>query len=222
MKSIVIPAAGALLLAAFLAGQENTGKTKEARANEFPARNSLGDWPPSTLGEPVTFTGLLVDGGCRDRSQANLTSAPLPLANAAETEAELAAGNAQRGETGFAGNGTEPHSAGITAFGIHVDPETLAREQAGALEHQAPDLLSRQPDESCGITAETQGFALLLDNGRLLNLDGGGATLAWQTVQSTDAGKAMMSGKGAGIKLRVVITGQVDASQLNVKSLSLR
>jgi hypothetical protein len=172
---------------------------------------------------PMVFTGTLVDAGCRDRSQGNLVSPPIPFSQVAPSEPpeEQAFENAQRAKTGFAGHGVEPQPPGITAFGITIDKQTLDQQQADALPHQTPDLYTRQPDSSCAITGDTGAFALLTDKGQLLNLDSGGNTWAWQAMQSSDAGRATLNGTGFGFKPRVVVKGETSADTLVVESLSL-
>src|SRR3954454_22764673 len=49
---------------------------------------------------------------------------------------------------------------------------------ADAMAHQTPDVVTRQPDRSCAVNGATRGFALLMPDGRLLNLDEGGNTMA--------------------------------------------
>ena len=54
--------------------------------------------------------------------------------------------------------------------------------------HQNPDLRTRQQDPNCAVSGSTVSFAILLDDGRLLNLDEGGNTLVGQAVHATRPG----------------------------------
>jgi hypothetical protein len=180
----------------------------------------VGAAPPSG---PVALSGTLVDAGCTDRSQANLMSPPIHwnVGAPAETPQEEAYGTTSRAKTGFASRDVELASPPISAWGITVDKQTLAQEQADVLDHQVRDLFTRQPDDSCAITGDTKAFALLTDKGRLLNLDEGGNTWAWQAIQSTDAGRALLNGNGSGFKPHAVVKGEIWADQLIVQALSL-
>ena len=135
-----------------------------------------------------------MDAGCRDRSQGNLLSPPIGINQDAPSEPakQAAAQDAARAGIGFATGKAEPHAAGTSASGITVDQQTLEREQADVLMHQMRDLNSRQPDMACGVTGDTKAFAVLTNSGRLLDLDDGGNTWAWQAVQSTDAGRQLL------------------------------
>jgi hypothetical protein len=172
---------------------------------------------------PVEISGILVDAGCSDRSQENLLRAPaqMNLQAPAVTSEEAQALNEQRSKTGFAGKDVQPQPPGIQAHGITIDKETLDQEQADVLQHQVRDLYSRQPDDSCGITGDTKEFALLTDQGRLLNLDQGGNSWAWQAVQSSDEGRALLNGTGSPFKPRVTIKGEIWTDQLVVEHLTL-
>lgn len=191
-----------------------------------PVNNSLflgpgASGPPTG---PIEISGILVDAGCRDRSQENLVRTPPPTNFTAPAEtSELAqAMNERRTQTGFAaGKDVQPQPPGVQAFGITVDKQTLDQEQADVLQHQVQDLYSRQPDDSCGITGDTKAFALLTDQGRLLDLDQGGNTWAWQAVQSSDAGHALLNGTGSSFKPRVTVKGEIWTDQLVVDHLTL-
>jgi hypothetical protein len=200
------------------AAYRNTYGTVAPR--DAPLNGGVGAPPPS---DTMVLEGTLVDAGCQNRSQENLLSPPMVsnLEMPAEPPQEEAFENTQRAQYGFAGKDVQPQPPGITAFGITVDKQTLDQEQSDALPHQVRDLYSRQPDTSCAITGDTRAFALLMDKGRLLNLDGGGNTWAWQAVQSTDAGRALLNGMGSSFKPRVVIKGRIWADELLVQSLSL-
>jgi hypothetical protein len=221
MKTRLLTAGGIAVLALFTmaAAYQNTyGTDQPANGNLYLGPRSSG--PPTG---PVELSGILVDAGCSDRSQENLVRKPAPLnfAAPAEPSEEAQAMNEQRTKTGFAGKDVQPQPPGIQAFGITVDKQTLDQEQADVLQHQVQDLYSRQPDNSCGVTADTTDFALLTDQGRLLNLDQGGNTWAGQAVQSTDEGRALLNGMGAAFKPRVTIKGDIWADTLVVEHLTL-
>ena len=110
----------------------------------------------------------------------------------------------------------------VSVNGITVDPKTLAAERHDVLEHQVPDLRSRQMDPTCAITGATHSFALVLtDNGRMLNLDDGGNTFANEAVQGSPDGRTMMSGNGGGFKPAAVVKGNIHADRVVVQSLKL-
>lgn len=203
--------------------RDNDGKVRVADPLQTLNKGRLGSQPSMPPG-PLTLNGILVDGSCADRSQSNLMRAPVPLAQKGpvETPQEARTENAARAETGFATATGQPHSPAVSASGITVDAQTLAREQAEALAQQVPDLTTRQMDMSCAITGRTAAFAFLMDNGRLLNLDGAGNTWAAQVVQSSTEGQAMLNGKGPGVKPRVTIKGTIWGDQVLVESLNLR
>jgi hypothetical protein len=219
MKSRLATVAGigvVLFLTVAAAYQQNYGLSSPY---DSPVRSG-GAPPPSG---PVVLTGTLVDAGCQNRSAENLASAPMQLnvTQPAEPAEEEAFEKTQRTQLPFAGQNVLPESATTTASGITVDKATLDAERADVVSHQVPDLYSRQPDDSCAITGDTKAFALLLSNGRLLNLDEGGNTWAFQAVQSTDAGRAVLSGTGSPFKPRATVKGEIWADQLLVESLSL-
>jgi hypothetical protein len=141
------------------------------------------------------FSGILVDASCDDRSALNLQQQPAPPTLAV---------------TPSVPNG---------APGVKVDPKTLQRERADAMAQQTPDVVNRQPDRSCSVNGSTKGFALLLPNGRLLNFDEGGNTLAMQGLQGTPDGRAMLNGTTGGIKPQVTLTGRVQGDRLIVDKI---
>ena len=182
-------------------------------------RGRVGVAPPSG---PLVLAGILVDAGCHDRSSQNLLRTPTPF-NAlapAEPPQEQASANSARAKEGFASR-EAPQSQAVTASGITVDKQTLETEQADVLPHQGKDLYTRQPDSSCAITGDTKAFALLTDDGRLLDLNEGGNTFAWQAVQSSTAGRGVLNGAGSPFKPRAVVRGEIRGDQLIVSSLSL-
>ena len=90
---------------------------------------------------------------------------------------------------------------------------------ADAVAHQPPDVVTRQPDRSCAISGATRGFALLMPDGRLLNLDEGGNTMAIQGIQSTAAGRAMLNGTGGAVKPLATLRGRVQGDRLIVEKI---
>ena len=223
MKWCIVILAIAGLVGIILAQDRvNNGKVEVADQRQTLDRGRLGTQESMPYG-PLTLNGTLLDGNCRDRSQANLTRPPIPVTQQPPVETPELAGveNAARAKTGFATANQQPNTGGISAHGITVDPQTLAQEQADALEHQVPDLTTRQEDLTCAVNARTSNFAFLMDNGRLLNLNSGGDAWAWQAVQSSSAGKEMLSGEGPGVKPRVTIKGVILGDQLRVDSLTV-
>ena len=165
--------------------------------------------------EAITLNGILIDAGCRDRTALNLARAPISLDQSLSPESLVAIAAGSK-------NGTaETQTGAITAKGITVDAATLAGEREDVMQTHFADMISRRRDPSCGITAETRGFALLTANGLLLNLNQGGNTYAWQAVQSSDAGRAMINGKGPAVKPRAMLKGKIQADRLIVESLNL-
>lgn len=126
-----------------------------------------------------TMTGILLDAGCRDRSAINLQKTPESVRTA--TPANMGPADRAASDRRLTGD---------------------------ALEHQVPDLFSRQPDPTCAITGATRAFALLLNNGKLLDLDEGGNTLATEAVIDTPRGQDMMNGRAYGFKPKVTIRGR--------------
>jgi hypothetical protein len=104
----------------------------------------------------------------------------------------------------------------VSAAGVTVDADTLQKERSDIMAHQVPDLRMRQPDATCAITGGTRSFAVLMDNGRLLNLDEGGNTLATQSLLADPEGRALYNGTGPAVKPRVVIQGRIHGDKLIV------
>jgi hypothetical protein len=217
MKKIAI-AAGVLLLMTATAIYHQYHGGSALKGSPF----TYGKLPAVLAGTKATVAGMLVDAGCGDRSQNNLLSPPIGTDQEAPPEPvkEASAQDAARAGIGFATGTAEPHAVATSASGITVDQQTLEREQADVLMHQVRDLYSRQPDMTCGVTGDTKAFALLTESGRLLDLDEGGNTWASQTVQSTDAGRRLLNGKGPAIKPRVTVTGRIFGDRLVVESLA--
>ncbi len=195
MKTLVRTAA-TLALAAFLAAAQNANEDRDRGATP------LYTGPAPT----VTLYGTLVDAGCRNRTALNMSLPSLPFAVAApaQTPADLQSGSQMRAAQGYA-NATQPaqqQNPPISASGINVDPKTLAAERSDVLEHQVPDLHSRQMDPTCAITGATHAFSIVLKEGRMLNLDDGGNTYATVAIQGSAAGRAMLNGNGGGLEAR--------------------
>jgi hypothetical protein len=136
------------------------------------------------------MNGILIDAGCRDRSAVNLRQPPERIV------------------------GKVPLQPPVSASGITVDAKTAHAERADILLHQVPDLATRQYDPTCAITAGTRAYAVLLDNGKLFDLDEGGNTLATEAIYATDQGRALWNGAAYGVKPRVKIRGRIVAGRV--------
>src|SRR5580698_10057472 len=173
----------------------------------------------------VTLYGTLVDAGCRNRTALNLAQTPETFAAAApaQTAAEAQSGSQLRTAQGYQNPGapSQQPTTQRSANGITVDPKTLAAERSDVLEHQVQDLRSRQMDPTCAITGATHSFSLVLNNGRMLNLDDGGNTFANEAVQGSPDGRTMMSGNGGGFKPGAVVKGNIHADRVVVQTLKL-
>jgi hypothetical protein len=182
------------------------GQTRTADETQTLARGRIGT-QDAVPNQPLTLHGLLVEADCRDRSTRNLRQPPQnpEIAGAPESAAAGAAQSA---------NGRSSH-------GVSVDSSTLDAERSDAMQHQVPDLRARQRDTTCAITGTTRLFALLMDNGRLLNLDEGGNTKAIQAVQANPAGRKMLNGMGPAIKPKVTITGRIHGDRAVVDRLKI-
>jgi hypothetical protein len=156
----------------------------------------------------ATVHGILIDGGCRDRDSMNLGLPPEDLQQAAPAQPAGASQN------------NPPVAGAVSAKGISVDSTTIDAERAGVMEAHVPGMFERQTDPTCAVTGNTTNFAVLSDNGRLLDLDQGGNTLALIAVQSTSAGRAMLNGQGPGLKPRVTVQGQLRGDRLVAKDVS--
>jgi hypothetical protein len=202
-----------------MAQSSGTSKQNEVRTRgETPLEAG-----PSPL---VTLYGTLVDASCRDRTALNLAQKPESFNAAAppQTAQQAQTGASQRAQQGYANpqNPAQQPNASVSASGINVDAKTLQAERSDVLEHQVPDLRSRQMDPTCAVTGYTHAFAVLLNNGRLVRLDEGGNTFATEAVQGHPAGREMMSGAGGGLKPNVVIKGRIHADQVIVETLKLQ
>jgi len=214
MKTLV-RTAFALALAAFLASAQNPNEDRDRGAT-----------PLYTGPAPiVTLYGTLVDAGCRNRTALNMSlpSVPFSAAAPAQSPAAVQAGAQMRSAQGYQ-NPAQPanqQNPPISAYGVNVDSKTLAAERSDVLEHQVPDLHSRQMDPTCAITGATHAFSIVLKDGRMLNLDDGGNTYATVAIQGSAAGRAMLKGDGGGLKPAVVIKGRMRADKVVVQSLKL-
>ena len=111
------------------------------------------------------------------------------------------------------------NASAVSSHGIAIDAKTLAAERADSLRHQVPDLITRQADPTCAITGGTSGYAVRLDDGRILNLDEGGNTLATESVLASRNGRAMLNGAAYGFKPRVTIVGHIRGDHLIVAQI---
>jgi len=178
-------------------------------------------WQASVPNQPLILTGTLVDAGCEDRSELNLTKRPesVTAAAPAETAREKSTESARRAEVGYAQPGGTRTNTEIASHGIAIDEQTVQSERADIMPHQVPDMRSRMDDPTCAITGATRGYALLLDDGRLLNLNEGGNTMADEGVQNSAAGRAMLNGSGPGVKPRVTLKGWVEGPRVVVEQI---
>jgi len=153
---------------------------------------------------PVTLHGMLVDASCLNRTNSNLARLPAAMPNLLPPKSVTQA----------------PSTGNSTAEGITVDAATLARERADIMAHQVPDILSRQDNPTCAITASTKEYGLVLPGGRFLDLDYGGDTLANELVFASPQGQGMLNGTGSGVKLPVIVTGRVFGDKFVVEQLT--
>ena len=177
--------------------QQTTRKAAQTR------RNNEIDVP---FGESV-FQGILIDAGCRDRETLNLRRPPETLPQEAPAQPANAPQN------------NPPPTGAVSAKGISVSGATIDAERVGVMAPRVPGMFERQLDPTCAITGSTTSFALLTDDGRLLDLDQGGNTLALVAVYSTSGGRALLNGQGPGVKPRVVVKGQIRGDGLIVQDV---
>jgi hypothetical protein len=174
------------------------GQTPPADESQSWTRGRLGTQQPLPK-DMQNYAGILVDATCGDRSSLNLREKPTPQTMATAP--------------------SPPGGREGAASGVSVDAKTMQNERADALAHQTPDLKSRQPDPTCAVTGSTREFALLLPNGRLLNLDEGGTTYATQMLNSLPEGRALLNGTGGGVKPQVTFRGRVWGDRLFVEKV---
>lgn len=182
----------------------------DQKTNKENMVHDRGQTPVRRESAPVTVTGMLFDAGCRDRSSLNLSSAPESLAAAMPVETPAESSEAAKNSGGAA-----------SSHGISVDAKTLQAERADVVIHQVPDLTTRQADPSCAVTGGTSGYAVRLDDGRILNLDEGGNTLAADAVVGSKDGRAMLNGAAYGFKPRVKVAGHVRGDRLIVDQIAV-
>jgi hypothetical protein len=163
------------------------GQTPVQDERETMTRGRIGTQQMMPLGQ-VAVTGILIDASCEDRTALNMRSTPRPLPPVTPAP--------------------QPSGA-LSASGISVDARTVQEERADVLPHLVPDIVARQEDPSCAVTAATSGYAILTDSGRLLNLDQGGNTLISAAIPGNPAGRAMLNGQGPGIKPRIAVKGWI-------------
>jgi hypothetical protein len=153
-----------------------------------------------------TVEGTLIDAGCMDRSTWNITRPP-------ESEAAALAP---------AGQGTQG-GAQTQSHGITVDAATMKAERQDVTEVMTyADSAVRQSDPTCAIKGNTHAFALLLPNGRLLDLDEAGNTYATAMVSGTPQGRAMLNGQAGGFKPTVRIKGWIQGDRVFTDELRVK
>ena len=74
---------------------------------------------------------------------------------------------------------------------------------------------------ACPITAGTRAFALLLADGRLLDLDEGGTTFASAALNGSKDGRALINGTADSIRPRATVKGHLHGSKIVVDGLTL-
>ena len=153
-----------------------------------------------------TYQGLLIDAGCRDRSLWNMSKPPEP----------------QSGAIAPTGQGSEPAQAN-QASGISVDAGTIAKERSDITQVMINnDLAARQSDPTCAIKGNTRAFALLLHDGRLLDLDEAGNTYATALVSASKQGHDMLNGQGPGFKPRATVVGWEQGARVFTDKMNLQ
>jgi hypothetical protein len=193
MRTLPIVALSCIALSAAMA-QKTTNENEVEMRGQTPIIR-----PAPVSPKPQTFRGILVDASCNDRTRGNLLQPPMVLQPVpAENEA---------------------NGGAVSADGISVDAKTVESERAGILEHQVPDLRMRVSDPSCAITGASRGFAVFTDRGVLLNLDEGGNTLATEDIQTSRAGRAMLSGAGPSMKPKVTVLGYLRGDRIVVSRI---
>jgi hypothetical protein len=156
-------------------------------------------------GTRETFHGVLIDAGCEDRSLWNLARPAESLAAAMPAAHPPApAGQARQGRP------------------IPADSKTLAAERQDVTPVMNPDLSARQSDPTCALKAGTSAYAVLLANGRLVDLDDAGNTYAALAVQNSPPGRLMINARGPGFKPRVTVTGTLQGGRIFTDELTLR
>jgi hypothetical protein len=158
----------------------------------------------------VTLEGVLIDGGCQDRSLWNLT-------RPAEQQAAALPASNPAASGGQATRGGEATSSG----GISVDAKTIKAERQDVTAVMKTELSARQSDPTCALKANTRAYSLLTADGRLLDLDDAGSTYATAAVQASPEGRAMINGHGPGFKPRVTVVGRMQGDRFFTSGLTL-
>jgi hypothetical protein len=145
----------------------------------------------------TTWTGLLLDGDCVDRSLENMLSPPAQeMARAKPVTNQVA--------------------------GISVAPGVVKAERGDVLLPHTLDHASRYQSASCAITAETKSFALLLlPKGPLLELNEAGNTFAMESFEDTPAGREILDGKVGGLKPHAIVKGLRQGDELRAAAVIL-
>ena len=181
-------AAAALLVLGAGAWAQGKGEEKEASGAQA---------------SELKLEGVLIDGGCRNRTVWNMTRSPEPL-------------NASIAPTGK----PIPPGQAVQSSGITVDAKTIEAERTDvSLVTSNADSAVRQTDPTCAIKGNTRAFSLLLSSGRLLALDEAGNTYATAMVGATPQGRAMLNGQGPGFKPRVRVVGRIQGDRLLTEDL---
>ena len=189
------------------------GLTQTARPSQTMDRGRIGSEAPVPV-KPLTWRGILVDAGCKDRSIANLRTPPALTPAVPPDKA-----SADKSDTP---TGSAAHDGAVSSHGISVDAKTAQAERAGSMRTLTQDRLTRQMDSSCAVNAGSRAFALLLADGTLLNLDQGGNTKAFQAFQSSLQGMDILNGNAVGEKPQTIIKGSRRGDELNVISIRLQ
>lgn len=198
-----------LLLTLFLAAGLSAQPAQ--RTNKENMTHDRGRTPVARIGKIVNLSGVLFDAGCKDRSAMNLAAPAESIATSAPAESPDEATAAKNSSN------LGPSSA----HGITVDAATVAAERADILPHEVGDLRTREADPSCALTGATSAYAVRLDDGRLLNLDAGGNTLASEAVLQSQRGRDMLNGAAYGFKPRVKVTGQIRGDRVVVEQITI-
>jgi hypothetical protein len=196
-----VAAVAGLALALTAAGQTVKNQINQSidRGKAVPAPNDRGKFHTERGLAPAasSFHGVLLDGSCAELATLNLRDTPM------RQPAVTPQGTANRSK-------------------LEAKGATIERERADAMAQQVRDQYGRQPDLSCAVTAGTSGFAVLLDNGRLVDLDSGGAMHALEALRSSSQGRAMLDGSGPALKPRVQLSGWVSGTRLITQSVKLQ
>ncbi len=191
---------------------EKTAKQNMVRTRgQVPVQDSLESIDRGRLGtEPMlpanefTVQGILIDAGCQNRTALNMATPAPPLAAEMPVQPPNAAQN------------QPPAQGNVSAGGVSVGGGTLANERPDITGFIGRDILTRQESPECAITSATHGYAILTKEGRLLNLDEGGNTLASQAVMSDAQGRAMLNGQAPGFKPQVALKGWIRGDRMIV------